>query len=102
MVTVGSPGMYGTCPSCMATPCQCAIYYPSVGVPTKTTKDINWKEYVPARPPIDGSYLVVYITGIGKKHVCNADYSAKERKWYDQSSIRNELHVTHYVKVGLP
>lgn len=112
--TTGS-GVWGTyyCSSCGKYVDSSRIHvcgtYTSVQTPVtlKPKSDINWKEYIPAKPPLEtGKYLIVVLTNNGKE-ILEASFAVdkvtKQQSW--RSTKENLLiikTVTHYASLDLP
>lgn len=75
------------------------MIYPEVKVPM--TRSINWAEYVPARPPSDGEYLVVYKHDKQQKTTMAKFFNASYT-WISVEENVELILVTHYVRVELP
>jgi hypothetical protein len=70
-------------------------------VMTIPTIDIHWQEYIPARPPEAGEYLVVAIhKATGKRDTFFASYEKDKYDW--ETGMGENYIVTHYVKIELP
>lgn len=62
-------------------------------------KDINWKEYIPARRPESGAYLVCCTNLNGDRDWFASDYDKETYTWSDMGE---EWIVTHYAKIEFP
>lgn len=65
------------------------------------TKDIRWNEYIPARPPESGEYLVViYDSSTGNKEWRFSEFEKDKLSWKELYST-SEV-ATHYAKIEMP
>jgi hypothetical protein len=69
---------------------------PATTMPIKPYRDINWKEFVPARPPENGLYLIVYLLE-GKQEMAIVNFDKEDQSWTGRARV-----VTHYAKVEYP
>jgi hypothetical protein len=72
------------------------------GAKIASTKDINWREYIAARPPESGDYLVAGLfPETGKNDWYFSSYDKEKMIWNDVKGI-TQFVVTHYAKLELP
>lgn len=89
------------------TPYPTDIYKPTTGVVYPSVipspKDINWKQYTAANPPVAGNYIVTAICPTTRaRETFFSIYEPSTYTWVDVKDIDDKMIVTHYAKIELP